>query len=199
MVWGAPIWFNEFIVNTIKLCINMLYLYIPIVSIYVVYKCITFIIKLIRTRNKDFTHKFDKATIFLTFTILLSIALLVTFFNPQQVIPDQCTFDSFTIIEANRSERISISNDEKLAELRKILNEYTCKRSLGEGITYGRGEAIEIDTTVFNESGRVEPMHIIISNNGHMRYSAGNTDFFYIIEDKEKVLRSKIISFIRGL
>jgi hypothetical protein len=199
MIWGAPIWFNEFIVNAIKLCINMLYLYIPIVSIYVVYKYITFIIKLIRTRDKDFTFKFDKATIFLTFTILLSIALLVTFFNPQQVIPDQYTFDSFTVIDANRSERISISNDEKLAQLRKILNEYTCKRSLGEGITYGRGEAIEIDTTVFNESGRVEPMHIVISNNGHMRYSAGNTDFFYVIEDKEKVLRSKIISFISGL
>lgn len=33
----------------------------------------------------------------------------------------------------------------------------------------------------------------------HIRYSSGNTDFFYFINDKDNMLKSRIIEFIDNL
>ena len=199
MIWGAPIWLNKLIVDIINLGIYLFLCYIPIAAIYLFYKCIIAITKQIKSSGKEFIIKFNKRTIFFIFSMLLSIMLLVIFYYPQHVIPDKFSFNSFTIHAANKPERISISSEEKLSELKKILNEYKCKRSLNRNITYEQHEAIEIDTIVLNSNGRIEPMHIVIADKQHIRYSAGNTDFIYIINDKDNMLKSKIIGFIGSL
>lgn len=199
MIWGAPIWLNELIVDIIKLGVNLLFYYIPIVVIYLAYKCIIAIIKQLKSNRKKYTVEFHKSNIFLIFSILLSIILLVVFYYPQHVIPDKFSFDSFTISAANKSERISISGEGKLRELKKILNEYKCKRSLNRDITYQQHEAIEIDIIVSDGNGRGEPMHIVIDDKQHMRYSAGNTDFIYVINDNDNILKSRMINFIDSL
>lgn len=199
MIWGAPIWLNELIIYIIKLGINLLFYYISIVFIYLVYKCIIDITKQIKSSGKKFTIKFNKSNIFLIFSILISIILLVVFYYPQHVIPDKFSLNSITIRAANKPERISISSEEKLNELKIILNEYECKRSLNRGITYEQQEAVEIDIIVSDSNGRGEPMHIVITDKQHMRYSAGNTDFIYAINDSDNTLKSRMINFINSL
>jgi hypothetical protein len=138
----------------------------------------------------------SKAIVFLILSLLVSFAILITFNYPQQVIPDKYTFDSFTI---NRSGGVAIRDKEKLEELKQILNEYTCKRSLNEGIEYQLSEVIEMNVILLDNKDHVQTMHIIIADKQHMRYTGGNTDFFYIIEDNEQELHTKMTQFINSL
>jgi hypothetical protein len=193
IIGGTSIWLNEFVLGTAKTGIYMLFYYIPIVAIYLICKCIIAVTKRIKSREKDFTIKFNKSTIFLIFSIFLSIMLLKAFYYPQLVIPDKYSFDSFSI------QRVSINDEGKQEELRSILNDYKCKRSLTNGISYNQLKPIEIDITVFDYNGNAQPMHIVIEDKQHMRYSSGNTDFFYIIEDKDNTLRTRIIKFADSL
>jgi hypothetical protein len=196
MIWGAPIWVNEFIVYFIKLVINMIYLYIPVLVIYLAYKMFVFIAKWIKNKENVCSMGASKAIVFLIFSLLVSFAILITFNYSQQVIPDKYTFDSFTI---NRSGGIAIRDKEKLVELKKILNEYTCKRSLDEGIEYQLSEVIELNVILLDNKDHVQTMHIIIADKQHMRYTGGNTDFFYIIEDNDQELHTKMMQFINSL
>jgi hypothetical protein len=213
---NAPIWLNELLLNAIKICINLLYLTMFIAAIYFVYSYVSFLINKKKKKEKFRNIIKRKSNIVIFIITLVSFGIVAAFNSPQKLMPNDYDFSSITIhAKTNGTDIFSkingivtsydktIENTEKLTELRTLLNEYNCRRSWGDGSIYAGSEKnigmVEIYTAVSNHNGNFSPLKFVITENSFIRYTSGNIDFVYEIEDKNNALKSKIIAYINDL
>jgi hypothetical protein len=118
---------------------------------------------------------------------------------PQQVIHDDYSFDEISmkiVAPSSESNRITINDKEGLNEFKEMFRGHICTRSDDSGSTTLYSETVFMDLTVF-ENNKAFPLHFIVTQGNVRRYTAGNTDFIYIVEDDEHILSGKVFEYAR--
>jgi hypothetical protein len=198
MLWNAPIWLNEMLVDIIKFSVGLFIAAGFISTIGLVYKAIYKIIYKIKNKRRMTCFSKDILTLILLGSLLVSCIGLILFYMPQQVLPDEYNFDEISIriiTPSSETDRITIKDKEGLDEFRELFRGSICRRSDDLGRTTLYLETVcFIDLTVFDR-GRVSPLHFVVTQGKLRRYTAGNTDFIYIIEDDEHLLASRVFNY----
>lgn len=195
MLWNAPIWLNEMLVAIIKFLVE-LFPFIRFISaaglIYII------ICKIKNKRPLIYSIK-DKDTLILSGSLLAACIGLFLFYLPQQVIHDDYSFDEISIkIESpsSTSDRITINDKEGLDEFVEMFRGRICRRSIGSGDTMMDSDVVFMDLIVF-DNNKPFPLHFIVTQGDLRRYTAGNTDFIYIVEDDEHILSGMVFEYAR--
>lgn len=195
MLWNAPVWLNEMLVELIKFLVE-LSKYICFVSAAVL---IYVIIRKIRNKRLLIHSIKDKGTLILSGSLLAALIGLMLFYLPQPVIHDNYSFDSISvqIIEpSSETDRVTINDKTGLDEFREMFRGRICRRSTYSGPAPLYSETVLIDLTA-SVDDKVFPLHFIITQGGCTRYTAANTDFFYKVEDDENILPGMVLEYAR--
>lgn len=194
MLWNAPIWINEMLVAIIKFFVGLL----PFVRFIAAVGLVYIIIRKIKNKRPLMYSIKDKDTLILSGSLLAACIGLIIFYMPQQVIHDNYSFDKISIqIESasSTSDRITISNKKELEEFKEMFRGHICRRSLDSGDTMMNADIVFIDLVVF-DNNKASMLHFTITQDRLIRYTAGNTDFIYIIEDDEHILSDRIFKYV---
>jgi hypothetical protein len=195
MFRSAPIWLNEMLVSVIKFFVGLF----PFICVISAATLIYIIIREIKNK-RVLSYNIKKRDILILLGCFFAACIgLFLFYMPQAVIPGNFTFDEISILiesPALRQERITVSDKEGVNVFKEMFRGFKCRRSFDSGRTTINSEVVFIDLTVFDGYKRF-PLHFIASQQGLRRYTAGNTDFIYIIEDDENILLDRVFEYAR--
>jgi hypothetical protein len=202
MLQNVPIWLNEMLVGFFKFIAGVLTFVSCIVPIILLVSFIVFLVHKKEEGKK--LSSFFKSKLFLSsICVLLVTGIgLIIFYAPYKVIPDVYEIDSMTIKVVNDSvgfsgDNITINDKDKINEFRKIFSGQICRRSFDSGGTTldGKDDSFILIDFVASEKSKSTLQHFIVKNNIR-RYTAWNTDFIYMVEDKNHQLSQKVFDFV---
>ncbi len=196
MLWGAPIWLNEIIVTIMKFVVGVLIVICFSAPIALAY-CI---IRKIRDKRRFFSAIKDRDILVMSGALMAACIGLLLFYLPQPVLHDNISFNEISVQKygtLSESKRIVLKDEEALDEFRELFSGQRCRRSFDSGSTLIDTDTVFIDLVAFEDDKRAFPLHFIVAGDRIRRYNAGNTDFIYVVEDKEKLLPEKIFKYIK--
>jgi hypothetical protein len=194
MLWHGPIWLNETLVSIIKLLVGI-FTCINIISPVVISWSFIYII---RRKIKLIEFIKDTKTLMLLACFTVSVVGVIVFYYPQDVLPDKYDFIEIQISDENRfatENSLTITDKKALNEFRNILLGYKCRRSYDTGETALDSEVIFIDTIV-RVGDKTTPLHFIFEQGQQRRYTGGNVDFIYVVENEDNNLYNKIHEYV---
>lgn len=197
MIWGAPIWLNEILVTATELLVSISMIF-PFV--FLIYLIIGLFYKI--SARKNLNEYFKKKTLIVfIFGLVISITTVFIFLYPRDIVPNNYSFDKIkiTLVENSMGNEKELVIEEKKAldELASILRDYKSVRSFDGGSIRIKGKVVFIDMLIFsNEKQKAFPLHLIIKENKQRVYTASNTDFIYIIRNKDGMFDNKIFDFV---
>lgn len=193
MLWNAPIWLNEMLVSIIKFVMEVF----PVICIAAPIALVYRIIRKIRGKRSFFSAIRDMDVLILAGSFLVTCISLILFNLPQPVIHDSYSFDEISVrkVSANsESARITLKNQKALDEFRKLFNGISCRRSMDSGSTQIDSDTVFMDLHVFDNK-KSFPLHFIVTKDRIRRYTAGNTDFIYVVKDDREILPDKVFEY----
>lgn len=202
MLWNAPIWLNETLVNIIKFIIGVLPIFICIGSFCILYSFIKFLIYKRKYKRKVINFIKSPSALVVFSCIAASSIALRLFYFPQEVMPEKYNFSEIWITTITRSsgksDPIIIKDKEKLNELKDIFRGYLCKRSIVSDLMIDSdSNTVLIDLAVVYDN-RFTPLHFIINKKYQYRYTGANVDFLYEIQGDKQQLAEKVFDFVNN-
>ena len=133
--------------------------------------------------------------------LVISITTVFMFFYPRDIVPNNYSFDKIkiTLVENSMGNKKELVIEEKkvLDELSSIFRDYKSVRSFEGGRIHINGKVAFIDMLIFNDKKqKVALLHLVIKENKQRVYTAGNTDFIYIIRNKDGMFDDRVFDFV---
>jgi hypothetical protein len=126
MLWNAPIWLNEMLVDIVKFSVGLFIAAGFISTIGLIYDIIY---KIKNKRRKTCVSK-DTGTLILLGSLLVSCIGLILYYLPQPVIHDDYSFDEISIrivTPSSETGRITINDKEGLDEFKELFRGNICR------------------------------------------------------------------------
>ena len=201
MIWFAPIWFNELLVNAIKLLVGFSLCLFFITATWLIFHLTKFLITLIKENKLTMLLK-EKQNLLILSGSLFALFVLILFYFPQEVIPEKYSIKDISIqfrTASETSERIEIFDRKAIDEFSSIIQGYKCTRTIDLSSQASiDSEVVYIDLTIHeSQTNRVFPLHFEVKAGNLIRYTAGNTSFIYRIKDSEHQLENKIFDYAK--
>lgn len=194
MIWNAPIWVKQVLLNIVMFAVNIAVIVCVVTPVILIYIVIEELI-----RKKSFTDFFKgRYLATLMGSLAVSAVILVIFYLPQPIVQEEYEFSSLWISEYKdglNKEFVSVEDERVLTEFITLLKTYNCRRSFDSGAITDMTDTIRLSTTIFKDE-LVSPLHFIIQDGRCLVYTAGNTDFICLIEDKKKLLDDQIMAML---
>jgi hypothetical protein len=194
MIWNAPIWVNQLLLNGIMFAVYITVIICVVTPLIIIYIVIEELIS-----KKTFKGIFKgKYLATLIGSLAISAVILVIFYLPLPIVQDEYEFSSLWISEYKdgiNKESVSVDDEKVLTEFITLLKHYNCRRSFDSGAITDMTDTILLSTTIFKNE-LVSPLHFVVQDGRCLVYTAGNTDFIYLIEDKKKMLDDQIMAML---
>lgn len=198
MIWGAPIWFNEILVKGIKAAV-------VISMIFSTYSVVYLLNSLYyRVREKEiWIDAYHKRSFIRTLAmLLLSSMILLFFYYPKEVLPGEYSYDAVYVsivgVRGQKEETLMIKDARNLEAFAKTLESYKRRRRFDSGDTVIDGKTIFISMVIF-KGNHSSPYHMIIKEDLQRVYTGANTDFIYIVDNKDDMLGRKVFEYIDSI
>lgn len=195
MIWNVPIWVNQVLLNIIMFAVNSAVIVCVVTPLIIIFIVVEELIN-----KKTFKGLFKgKYLATLMGSLAVSAVILVIFYLPQPIVQEKYEFSSLWLSEYKdgiNKENVSIEDEKALTEFISLLKTYKCRRSFDSGAITDMTDTILLNTTIFKDE-LVSPLHFIIQDSRCLIYTAGNTDFIYLIEDKNRLLDDQIFALLK--